>query len=1222
VTDERALPPRLITRWATQAGRAPAALSRERAQLDSRGFADLLAEAAHLAGLVGFQEAERLIGGDWRAVLAADPTIVLALLATIDAEGRAEGLQGLLDRARATATTGEAERLLGRLLDGLVRFAAELDEWLAPAAAGRLGESHEAQRRIEASIERVLAPQLRTLLAEVAAAETAGLLRDVLPRRHRLRDQWRLALIEAEVGALRDELERAWIDRLLDRTAEVAEVFIHEMREIGAYSQAELDSRLEWDGHSPHVALVMAFAQVFRHAQDRLNDVPQKIVRFYQEEVLHDKPVGASPDRLFLTIVPRRHGRLRIEEGSVFAGGKDASGDPIGFTADSSLDVTGARLAQMRLWSPVRGDDGQIERVEARLFEPGPDGEVGDKAAGIAAPAPVTEAIPAAVFAAPALPRGGGRRRIALSLACGELPEKASAEVLAASLRISVSSAAGWCDLDAIGAVPHWRVHGNRIEVAFELAPDAPPLARCPAGTPDAPEEVALRLALHQQRVAGAIDPWALLGGVTLTGARLDVAVKDVGDLTVRTSSGLASAAGAAPFGTPPYPGGWLRIDHPVLEQPLERLLLRFDWAALPPGPDGFAGYYREYALDLDRGLRDEPLFTNLSFMVTMAAPVPGWDATRLLPLFGPADTGAMPPVAVPPPDIFDPDARFGATPPAPAAGGPLAPASWFAAAGAGPPDAPQAPLPDHLLLTLATPPEGFGDAIYPANVAYAVAAMARDEAPRRRRWLWRRFWAWIAKLLKKFGALLVKIVKLPAMLLSKLEGINQGYNEAPPAEPDQDTLELVAGPEASAIMPNPPFHPMLSAIRLDYALSVSGDALALFHAHPLEGLQAAAGLAGARLFAPLAEVPTIDCALAGARPGDRLSLLVQLGPPGGPGATTAAAPDLFSYWTADGWRQLPDSALLEDGTSRLSMTGLLRVAFPADAVPVPDQGDPNDRDKYALWLRIAFPADAAVPPVRAMTPDALSATRLLGENAATFASLPAGTITGFPGVARVWQPLPSAGGRPAEDSASRRGRVAERVRHRGRGLLGWDMERLVLGGFPGIARARALTAGDPADRTPSGDVTLIVVPVPAGADPPDPRRPRALPQLRESIAQQLRSVASAFARIQVVDPVYAEVHVTAQIVVESDCGERLKDALAAFLSPWAEPGLDLDDAAEEEGIRAAIAAFLLAQPGVAGIDLLKVALDDPAGSPGWRVPIAGEIELTTIAVRRAALPW
>ncbi|MEA3042703.1 MAG: hypothetical protein QOH47_541 [Sphingomonadales bacterium] len=1216
MTDVRASPPRLITRWATQAGREPAALSRDRARLDTRGFADLLAEAAHLAGLVGFQEAQRLIGGDWRAVLAADPAMVLALLATIDVEGRSEGLQALLDRARATATTGEAERLLGRLLDGLVRFAAELDEWLAPAAAGAALEGHAAQRLIEASIERVLAPQLRSLLAEVAAAEAAGLLRDVLPRRHRLRDQWRLALIEAEVAAVRDELERVWIDRLLDRTAEVAETFVIELREIGAHSEAALHASLGSGRHSPQVALVMAFARVFRHAQERLNDVPQKVVRFYQRKVLRDARRGASPDRLFLTIAPRPHSRPRIEAGTLFAAGRDATDAPVSFAADAPLEVTGARLAALTLWSQARAQDGAVERVEARLFAPGPDGEVGDAGAGIAADVPRTAVGPAAVFAAPALPAGGGRRRIALALACNALPEAVSAVVLAACVRISVSTAEGWLELDA-DAAPRWQVEAGTIKVAFELAPDKVPLAPCPAGTPDAPDGIALRLALDQEPVAGAIDPWALLGGVTLSGARLDVAVKDAGDLAVSNSSGPASAAGAAPFGTPPYPGGWLRVDHPVLRRPLDRLLLRLDWAALPPGPDGFAGYYREYEVDLARRLRDPPLFTNLSFMVTMAAPVAGWDRARLRPLFAPADPAAVPPAAAPPPDIFDPDERFDAPPPAPAAAGPLSPTSWFAAAAS---DAPGGPVPDHLLVTLATPPEGFGDAVYPANVAHATALLARMEAPRRRRSLLRRIWAAIKAMLKEIGASLMTIIKAPAALLTKLDAINQGYNQAPPAEPEEEVLELEDSLDASAIVPNPPFHPMLSAIRLDYAVSVPGDALALFHARPLDTLEPVSELAGARLFAPLPDRPTIDCALAGARPGDRLSLLVRLGPPRGPDNEIAAAPDYF-YHAADGWRALPAAALLADGTAGLSATGLLRIAVPADAALIPDEDD-RDEDKRALWLRIVLAADAAVPPILAVTPDALSATRMLGEGAATFAPVPAGTVAGLPGVARVAQPLDSAGGRPAEDAAMQRRRVAERVRHRGRGLLGWDLERLVLAEFPGIDRVRVLAAGDPAAGPQAGEVTVIVVPAQGGADPPDPGRPRALPRLRDSIKLQLEGTASPFARVQVVDPVYAPLDVTAQVVVESDCGDALRAALASFLSPWAEPGLDLDDAADEEAIRAAIAAFLLAQPGVAGLDLLEVALGGPARSNGWRVPVAGTIELTAIAIERAALPW
>ena len=1230
MTASRALTPRLITRWATQARREPAALSRAKAQLDARSFADLLAEAAHLAGLVGFQDGERPAGEDWRGVLAADPSIALALLATIDVEGRSEGLHDLLQRARADASAGEAEQLLGQLLEGLLRFAAALDQWLAPAAGGAALEDHAANRLIEASIEQVLGPALRALLAEVALAEAAGLLRDIVPhhRRLRLRPLWRLAVIEAELGALRDAVERVWVERLLDQVAEVAETFVHEIREISARSAEALGPALASGRHPPHVALVMAFARIFRHAQDRLNDVPQRIARFYHEEVLREAPREASPDSLFLTIAPRPGARPRIMAGTLFPAGKDAAGAAVAFAADSGLDATGARLAGVRLWTPMRGADGGIARLDAALFAIGADGVIGEDKRGIAGPGTQVAVAPAAVIATPALRLAGGTRRLTLTLVCGERPAIMPA-LFGASLAVAVSTDQGWIDLGEAGVAVDWRGAGDQVILCAVLPPDLPPIAPCPAGTPYAPAEAALRLTLRRE-VAGTLASWTLFSGVTLAGARLEIAVKDAGDLAVSTPSGTASAAAAAPFGTPPFAGGWLRVDHPILAgRPLDRLLLRLDWAGLPAGRTGFAGHYRDYAVDQDGRLCGPPLLTNLSFAVTMAAPVPGWDPARRLPLFAPADPAATPPAGTPAPDIFDARERFGAAPasPPPAADGPLAPVSWFAAAASG---APAGPMPDHLLVTLATPREGFGDAAYAANVAYATAQRARGEEQRRGPGLLERIWNWIkallkkaVALLKKVGALLVKIVKAPAALIVKADGLEGGYIEdwydKPQPEPEAPPPD--PGPDPDAILPNPPFRPLLAGIRLDYARTVSDgedegeDALRLWHAAPLDGLRGCAGIAGARLFAPLPEQATIDVALANARPGEPQALLVRLGPPPS-GGGEAPAPPAYFYHGPEGWRPLPAVMILADGTADISRTGILSLVLPADAAPIEESG--------ALWLRIVPAGKGPPPPIVAITPDALSATRVLADGAAAMAPIAAETVVrlpGVPGIARVVQPLASAGGRAAEDPALLRCRVAERVRHRGRGILAWDLERLVLAEYPGIARVRVLAAGETPAGAGGGDVRVIVVPAAGGADPPDPDRPRAPAPLRDAIARRLETMMSPFARVEVVDPDYLAIDVTARVQVHDDSGAGLTAALAALLSPWAEPGLNLDDEADADTIRAAIAAFLLALPGVVALDQLSISLGD-APAAAWRVPVAGTIELAAIMAERSALSW
>jgi hypothetical protein len=166
------------------------------------------------------------------------------------------------------------------------------------------------------------------------------------------------------------------------------------------------------------------------------------------------------------------------------------------------------------------------------------------------------------------------------------------------------------------------------------------------------------------------------------------------------------------------------------------------------------------------------------------------------------------------------------------------------------------------------------------------------------------------------------------------------------------------------------------------------------------------------------------------------------------------------------------------------------------------------------------------------------------------------------------------------------------------------------------------IAADDPAVEGPGGDVRVIVIPAEGGADPPDPVRPRTSPALRGALARRLAGLTSPFARLHVVDPVYVALDVTAELVVRGDAVDAPRAALAALLSPWADPGLDLDDLAGEEAIRAAIASFLLALPDVVAIERLSARLDDKAPPADWRVPVAGTINIVAIAAERASLPW
>lgn len=260
--------------------------------------------------------------------------------------------------------------------------------------------------------------------------------------------------------------------------------------------------------------------------------------------------------------------------------------------------------------------------------------------------------------------------------------------------------------------------------------------------------------------------------------------------------------------------------------------------------------------------------------------------------------------------------------------------------------------------------------------------------------------------------------------------------------------------------------------------------------------------------------------------------------------------------------------------------------------------------------LRLTFVDATTVPPaIVAILPDAVSATRLIHDTETVMPPVPAGTVNKLPGMMRVVQPLDTAGGQPPEPPAMLRARTAERVRHRNRALAAWDIEHLVLSEFPDVAQVRAFPEGDPARQATAANVTVVVTAA-GGA-------PKVSRQLREAIADRLAQISSPFARISVVDPIAVPIHVSARLILTDADPGPVEAALAGFLSPGVEPGLDLADDAGIDRVRAGIAEFLLRLPQVRALDRLTVALGD--APPGWHMAVPGAIEVVGVAATASA---
>lgn len=675
------------------------------------------------------------------------------------------------------------------------------------------------------------------------------------------------------------------------------------------------------------------------------------------------------------------------------------------------------------------------------------------------------------------------------------------------------TAAAGRNSIGGYPPVPGVDTSGLRLLVlGIELGPKQPATAAPSVAVhglaADAP---VLRLMLRpvwDDTLEAWISPYTLLRRLRLQRLKLAVGVAGLASLLLRNDDTVLDARKPfEPFGFHPASGARLQIGHAELAcKPLDGVSFRFEWMGTPASLEthyaNYEGAIKAASFTARVGLRDGRLFS---------------PAERSMRLFGDGS----------------------------------------------PADAVQqqvSPLPDP------------GTPAWP-RVAEALAADVGE---------WPRCLVW--ELAGDFqhaaypGQALKKSLQLAAAMAARRDGL-----------------------DAASFQVNPPYTPKLKRLLVDYTASIEravpavasaadgrpiDPMLQLLHVHPFGSvaLAAPALATGAALLPAYDDEGELYIGLAGLEAErtlpQRLSLLLQLAE--GSADPEVAPPALqWSVLHGNDWQSLHShGGLLADGTRGMINAGIVELALPpartGTLLPALDAaGGAGAGPSPLLWLRVAAARGGrGVCEVLGVHPDAVLAQRQLpaagddatgggNDGAGPEAPLPAGSISApvvpVPGLARLQQPYSAFGGRPAEGDAAFRVRASERLRHRGRALTPWDVERLVLEHFAQLHKVRCLRADefDAGLAPPPGTVTVVVVPDLVHRLPFDPSSPKVPADQIRDISAFLTERLPVGARLRVVNPHVVLLKVRCGIrfqpgVDEGLARQRINAALNRHLAPWA----------------------------------------------------------------------
>lgn len=352
--------------------------------------------------------------------------------------------------------------------------------------------------------------------------------------------------------------------------------------------------------------------------------------------------------------------------------------------------------------------------------------------------------------------------------------------------------------------------------------------------------------------------------------------------------------------------------------------------------------------------------------------------------------------------------------------------------------------------------------------------------------------------------------------------------------------------------LPKPPYTPKLKAVTVDYASDVSisfhDDSCGVIsYLHPF-GTEKITEGPSVDFLPSYEDEGSLYIGIEELNVPDTISLFFQIFP-------NSADPDVlkpqveFSYLGPKGWRRLSAAAIIQDTTLNLAQSGVVQLIIPEDAT---NKSSIIGAGKY--WVKLSVVSDSN--GINDFLDVRLQGIEAVKTNHGQYWSIPVGTIqstvNNVAAIKNIQQPYSSFGGLPVESNEALYTRISERLRHKQRAVNVWDYERLVLNIFPDIYKVKAIPAGVH-HKTPR----VVVIPKlsdAAGINLFEPRLPQSY---LLKIQDFLRSKASAFSAIKVMNPRYQQVKVRVSVRLrrgynESLCREQLNTSIQRFLSPWA----------------------------------------------------------------------
>ncbi|HBB35674.1 MAG TPA: hypothetical protein DDZ80_10165 [Cyanobacteria bacterium UBA8803] len=868
---------------------------------------------------------------------------------------------------------------------------------------------------------------------------------------------------------------------------------------------------------SPHLALFIAFLELYQKPQELINRLTGRHLDFYYQDVLRLKPKAAVPDRAHILIELKKNASpITISPAHLFSAGKDHTGVELLYIPTRETVINTSKVDALRSifldndghgtvrYAPIAnsadGLGGELTGHERKWFGFGykelPPAEVGF------------------AIASPVLRMKAGRRTVTVTLKLNNVDKTKLNDVsLQSALAVFITGEKNWLGYDISPTLSP----DNELKFSFTIPESAKAIIDYdPAihGYSYSAQAPIIQVLLQAGNTRIGYNDFR---NVTLQQAAITVDVSNITALNLESDDGVLNSQKAfLPFGFQPTKDARFMVACPeALAKKLSQVQIKVKWQ---DAPLDFANYYSGY----DVAVNNSYFTAQVSFQDSG-----GWQKTSTEKLFEPRN------------ELSEHTFTFSKNSPPSISSSIQEGRIVSALKEAGSPWAIEAANKYVLAKPILMPFQASARVVSSLEIAPEIRAgfitftLQQDflHATYRKKY--------VENVMKYSKGVINDLVILNEPYTPTIQSISLSYR----AHSDQVNIAS----NALADFANPD----LQFFHINYFGQMRE------HRYQREQFPAIANK-NVSLLPEYHHEGELLIGFSNLKAGDSVSVLFQVAE--GSANPDLAKPDISWFVLGNNyWHQLNRSEVVLDTTNQLLTSGIIQFVIPAGAT-TKNTILPSDR----LWLKAAIAKNVtAVSQLIAVAANVVAVQFQDNGNDPNHlqVALEKGKITklknGLSAIKAVKQPYASFGGRSLETNDTFYTRSSERLRHKNRCITPWDYERIVLAAFPQVHKVKCIPHATENSWLAPGHILLVVIPDLKNKNAIDPLQPKVDADTISRISAYVAERTGMQVQVKVKNPRYQKIQVDCQVEFYPNYefnyySTVLKQALIQFISPWA----------------------------------------------------------------------